>query len=74
MMPGDRHMEIGERYVLLRRLENRICHGEPPTTRELARELGLDRRTVCKYLCILQTADEFRLPLVQLGWRWHIFR
>ena len=64
----------GERYVLLRRIEQRIVNGEPVTTKELADELGISRRTICNYLGILQTAEEFRLALEQDGWRWKVFK
>jgi response regulator of citrate/malate metabolism len=74
MNPGTRIIDGGERYVLLRRLEERIKHGEPATTEELALHIGVTRRTVCRYLTILQTAAEFRLILTQVGWRWEVLR
>ena len=67
-------MDSGDRYVLLRRLEHRLCQGDSFTTSELAIDLGIDPRTVRKYLVILQTAEEFRLALEQVGWRWEAFK
>jgi response regulator of citrate/malate metabolism len=67
-------IDSAERYVILRRLEARLERGDSFTTSELAADLGLDRRTVRKYLDILQTAEEFRLALEQVGWRWNVFK
>ena len=72
-MPARRTIGASERYTLLRRLEARLLRGDAPTTKELAQELGIDRRTVCKYIHILETAEEFRVALAQICWRWEIF-
>lgn len=67
-------MDVSERYVLLRRLERRFRIGDNPTTDELAKEFGVPRRSMCRYLCILQTAEEFAVPLIQEGWRWAVLK
>jgi len=72
--PSPRMMDCGERYVLLRRMEQLLCRGSAWTTSELAAQLGLDPRTVRKYLDILQTAEEFRVALEQVGWEWEVFK
>ena len=67
-------MDMAQRYLLLRRLEERLRQGDSPTTMELAEELGVARRTMCRYLTVLQTAEEFRLCLVQEHRRWELLR
>ena len=67
-------MDMAQRYLLLRRLEERLRQGDAPKTAELAVEFGVARRTMCKYLTVLQTVDEFRVCLVQEGHRWELLR
>ena len=67
-------MDLAQRYLLLRRLEERLKQDDAPKTAELAQEFGVSRRAMCRYLGVLQTADEFRLCLVQEGWRWELLR
>lgn len=65
-------VDAADRYVLLRRLERRLRQ-EPATTRELATEMGVTCRTLRRYLTVLQTAEEFRVELVQEGRCWIVF-
>lgn len=74
MTDSEASMDMAERYLLLRRLEQRLKQGDRPTTRELADEFGVPRRSMCRYICVLETAEEFGVPLVQEGWRWEVLR
>jgi len=69
----EQALDAAERYVLLRRLEQRLRQGQPVKTRELADEFCVECRTLRRYLTVLQTAEEFRVELVREGRCWIVF-